>query len=59
MTPQEKQLRDLISRCKNVQIDSENAQLFIDDFNAYQAEWDSTRENDYNMSVQTLCTNNC
>lgn len=47
MTPQEKQLRDLISRCKNVQINKENAQLFIDDFNAYQAEWDSTRDNDY------------
>ena len=59
MTPQEKQLRDLISRCKNGQIDNENAQLFIDDFNAYQAEWDSTRENDYNMSFQTICTNNC
>ena len=56
MTPQEKQLRDLISRCKNVQIDSENAQLFIDDFNTYQAEWDSTRENDYkyNVSIQPL-----
>ena len=61
MTQQEQQLRALISRCKGVIVDAENAQLLLDEYLAF-SNWDDTRDPinyKYNVIIEIVADAYC